>query len=233
MLLPLLALVFPVPLGGAGPVDHVLMMLAHVAMIAGMVVLMVYRQSRRVVDEAGDAFVPATNCAVGGDGRWPRNHAEPECYTGGAELARTGGSDGATGPGALRPARLDARLRRGGGRWPDGAGDARRADPRHRPRARRRDHLFRHGTGVRRRPLGGGSGAGAGRVGCLGTGRRRDQGAPESGRPRGSAPGHPPLLRGEPAPTGARRGRSPPVAQPDPPQPGQRDGGHRRGGHPG
>jgi len=46
MLLPLLALVFPVPLGGAGPVDHVLMMLAHVAMIAGMVVLMVYRQDR-------------------------------------------------------------------------------------------------------------------------------------------------------------------------------------------
>ena len=43
MLLPMFALVVPVELGVAGEAGHSLMMVSHVAMIAGMVALMVYR----------------------------------------------------------------------------------------------------------------------------------------------------------------------------------------------
>jgi len=50
MLAPMLALVLPVELGVErhvpGPSDHSLMMLSHMAMIAGMVVLMIYRWDR-------------------------------------------------------------------------------------------------------------------------------------------------------------------------------------------
>lgn len=46
MLLPMFALVIPVGLGVAGATGHSLMMLSHVAMIAGMVALMVYRFDR-------------------------------------------------------------------------------------------------------------------------------------------------------------------------------------------
>jgi flagellar biosynthetic protein FliP len=48
MLLPTLALVLPIELGVAGPTGHTLMMLAHVAMIGGMVALMIYRRDRYV-----------------------------------------------------------------------------------------------------------------------------------------------------------------------------------------
>lgn len=43
MLLPMFALVVPVELGVAGATGHSLVMVSHVAMIAGMVALMVYR----------------------------------------------------------------------------------------------------------------------------------------------------------------------------------------------
>jgi hypothetical protein len=46
MLAPMLALVLPVELGVAGLTGRALMMLSHVAMIAGMVALMVYRWDR-------------------------------------------------------------------------------------------------------------------------------------------------------------------------------------------
>lgn len=43
MLVPMFALVLPVELGVVGLTGHSLMMLSHVAMIAGMVALMIYR----------------------------------------------------------------------------------------------------------------------------------------------------------------------------------------------
>ena len=46
MLLPMFALVLPVELGIAGAAGHSLMMLSHVAMIAGMVALMLFRRDR-------------------------------------------------------------------------------------------------------------------------------------------------------------------------------------------
>ncbi len=46
MLLPMLALALPTALGFGGPTGHSLMMLSHVAMIAGMVALMLYRWDR-------------------------------------------------------------------------------------------------------------------------------------------------------------------------------------------
>ena len=46
MLLPLLALLLPSALGLGGPTGHSLMMLSHLAMIAGMAVLMLFRWDR-------------------------------------------------------------------------------------------------------------------------------------------------------------------------------------------
>ncbi|MFN8517062.1 MAG: hypothetical protein U0232_29775 [Thermomicrobiales bacterium] len=46
MLLPSIALALPATLGLGGPSGHALMMLSHVAMIAGMVALMLYRWDR-------------------------------------------------------------------------------------------------------------------------------------------------------------------------------------------
>ncbi len=46
MLSPMFAVVLPVELGVVGLTGHSLMMLSHVAMIAGMVVLMIYRWDR-------------------------------------------------------------------------------------------------------------------------------------------------------------------------------------------
>jgi hypothetical protein len=46
MVLPMLAVALPSALGLAGPTGHSLMMLAHVAMFAGMVILMLFRWDR-------------------------------------------------------------------------------------------------------------------------------------------------------------------------------------------
>jgi hypothetical protein len=64
MLVPMLALVLPVELGVAGYVpglsEQSLMMLSHVAMIAGMVVLMIYRWDRYVHPPRGPGPPPGT-----------------------------------------------------------------------------------------------------------------------------------------------------------------------------
>lgn len=50
MVLPMLALALPSALGVGGPAGHTLMMLAHVAMIAGMIALMLIRWDRYAHD---------------------------------------------------------------------------------------------------------------------------------------------------------------------------------------